>query len=220
MEMRSFRRHLWLALVAAALILTWWLENRPDRINLPTQPPSPSGHNETARPKPKKSGGYETLQGARLVEHRDNDGDSFMIRHAGGTHTFRLYFADAPEKRLHQYNGERLQHQARYFGKPTVQQILQIGVRAREYAIEQLSSRPFTVYTRWAAVYDSGRHYAFVIFDDGQDLSEKLVAEGLARIYTDGATHPDGRSESAFEKHLKSVESKARSNKKGAWGIR
>lgn len=204
---RRLLNHFWLLLACLAIALTWWLENRPA---LPSAPPA----------KPTRSSAYEALRETRLVDHRDNDGDSFMIQHAGGTHTFRLHFADAPEKRMHQYNGERLQHQARYFGGLTVPQVLQVGVKARDYALDLLRSRPFTVHTRWRPVFDSGRYYAFVVFDDGEDLSEKLVNQGLARIYTEGAAHPDGRSEADFKAHLKSSESRARSNKRGAWGIR
>jgi len=66
-----------------------------------------------------------------------------------------------------------------------------------------LTERPFTVYTKWQGVFNSGRHYAFIVFPDGEDLSAKLVREGLARIHTTGTTLPDGRSASHYEKELR-----------------
>jgi len=203
------RNHLWLVLILALLGLTWWLETSKP-FGKQTAPPS----------KPKAVRAYELLESTELVEHRDNDGDSFLVRHAGGTHTFRLHFVDAPEKRLHQFNGDRLKQQAKYFGELTQQQVLPIGQQARDYTVEALSQRRFTVHTRWREVYDSGRYYAFVTFEDGGDLMEELVSEGLVRIYTEGAQHPDGRSEAAFRKRLQALETEARRAKRGAWALK
>ncbi|HCN29904.1 MAG TPA: hypothetical protein DIT64_14415 [Verrucomicrobiales bacterium] len=160
---------------------------------------------------------HEALHGARLLEHRDNDGDSFQILHNGQAHHFRLYFADSPEKRRHQHNGDRLRDQGRYFGGLEEARTIALGLEAKKLAENLLRSRPFTIHTRWHQVYDSGRYYAFVIFDDGEDLGEKLVRAGLARIHTTGAPHPDGRSAQAFEKHLRRLEQEARSEACGGW---
>ncbi len=200
--MRSLRNHLWLLLALLAIGFVWWLELGKSDVRVVT-----------------KRNGYEVLSGVVLVEHRDNDGDSFLVRHPGGTHTFRLYFADAPEKRMHQYNGERLRHQARYFGDLSTAQAIQVGQRARDFTLGILKSRSFQIHTRWHEVFDSSRFYAFVIFDDGEDLAEKLVSAGLARIYTEGASFPDGRSEKAFRKHLQTAEATARREARGAWGL-
>ncbi|HYF34197.1 MAG TPA: thermonuclease family protein, partial [Prosthecobacter sp.] len=161
---------------------------------------------------------FQVLPGARLQAHRSNDGDSFTLSHGGQTYTFRLYFADCPEKERHGYNEERLREQGAYFGGLREKETVAIGKLAKERTEEWLNRQPFTVYTKWQGVYDSGRYYAFVIFADGEDLSEKLVREGLARIHTTGTTLPDGRSRQAFEAHLRNLEGQARAARRGGWG--
>jgi endonuclease YncB( thermonuclease family) len=94
---------------------------------------------------------------------------------------------------------------------------VEIGLAARDYATDLLNQGNFKVYTRWKEVFDSGRYYAFVIFDDGLDLSEKLTAHGLARIHTEGATHPEGRSVQEFNSSLRALERAAKANQVGGW---
>lgn len=220
---RRFTNFLWILLVVLAVGIQLWDEKRRD--TAPAPPPSPSAkpppRSSPARAKqerPRAASGYEVLTGCALVENRNNDGDSFKIRRDGGVHEFRLYFVDAPEKRLHQHNGERLDHQGRYFGGLSRNRTIAIGQQAKELAGELMSARPFRVETRWQPVFDSGRFYAFVFFDDdGDELSEKLVRAGLARIYTEGADLPDGRKKADFERHLKKLEAEAKKNKRGAW---
>jgi endonuclease YncB( thermonuclease family) len=155
------------------------------------------------------------------VDHRDNDGDSFHLAHDGRENEFRVYFVDCPEKRLHQFNGDRLQEQGRYFGGLSVEETLRVGSEARARVDELLRTRPFTVHTRWAPVFDSGRFYAFVFIEHeggGQEeLSEILVREGLCRIHTEGSALPDGRSEREFAARLRALERDARSRRAGAW---
>ncbi len=203
---------LWLLLIAAAVAIQLW-EPRPEQ--KPTSEPPPVVKKSPA-PQPTK--GYEVLDGCSLVEDRNNDGDSFKIRHDGGVHEFRLYFVDAPEKRLHQYNGERLDEQGRYFGGLDREQTIALGQAAQSLALELLRRESFRVETRWQPVFDSGRYYAFVFFErDGEELSEKLTRAGMARIHTMGADLPDGRRRRDFERHLKSLESGARERGVGGW---
>jgi len=69
-------------------------------------------------------------------------------------------------------------------------------------------------------VFESGRHYGFIFFEDtGEELSESLVKEGLARIYTEGTNLPDGRKKADFERHLKQLEAAAKKAKRGGWGL-
>ncbi len=161
-------------------------------------------------------GNFEILSGCRLTDDRNNDGDSFVVVHDGNALTLRLYFVDAPEKRRHQYNGERIGHQARYFGV-SPDRAIEVGVAAKEVALGMLEHEPFTVFTLWEEVYDSGRYYAFVRFPDGGYLSERLVNRGLARIYTKGEDLPDGRSMGAFKSHLQGLEAQAKAAGAGAW---
>ncbi|MDZ4288648.1 MAG: thermonuclease family protein, partial [Prosthecobacter sp.] len=185
MRRRRFANPFWVILILFAIGFQAWKE-------VYKEPPAAS--NGT----PKATKQFAVLQGAFLHEDKNNDGDSFKILHLGQVHEFRLYFADCPEKRRHQYNGDRLRDQGRYFGGLTETQTVAIGQRAQEFAEELLTTQPFTMHTKWQAVFDSGRYYAFIIFSDGEDLSAKLVRAGLARIYTGGTTLPDGRQASFY----------------------
>lgn len=197
----------WL-LFAAALAFQGWKE--VGKILLP--PPA-----ETTARSGKAAKVYEVMYDASLVDDRNNDGDSFKIACKGKVHELRLYFADCPEKRRHAYNGDRLREQGEYFGSLSEERTVALGQQAQAFAREWLTSRPFTVYTKWQGVFDSGRHYAFVVFPDGEDLSAKLVREGLARIHTSGTTLPDGRTEQAYEQELRGLESEARHARRGGW---
>lgn len=163
---------------------------------------------------------WQQLEHCRLLPNHNNDGDSFLVQHSGGTHTFRLYFVDCPEKDLRNDNRQRLEDQARYFGLGTPEEAVRIGGEARAFTL-RLLERPFQVMTRWEAVYDSGRRYAQVLVQqpDGcvRDLAELLVENGLCRIYTKGAPYPNGSSEAQTRNHLQKLEHFARKRKAGAW---
>src|SRR5690606_41234380 len=51
---------------------------------------------------------FERFEGCQLVDHRQNDGDSFRVRLPNGrVEQFRLYFVDAPESDFRTYKGGR-----------------------------------------------------------------------------------------------------------------
>jgi endonuclease YncB( thermonuclease family) len=160
---------------------------------------------------------FEVILGAKLHDHRDNDGDSFHLNHNGQTHEFRLYFADCPEKKRHQFNGDRLAEQGQYFGGLSEAETVAIGRQAQTFTLRLLSTQSFTLYTKWQSVYNSRRHYAFIVFADGEDLSAKLIRAGLARIHTSGIALPDGRSVNDYQNQLRDIEQQARSQRMGAW---
>lgn len=221
---KQFKNLFWIILIVLAIGLQLWDESHKDAgAGSPTAKPEkaePRSTPPTKQPSTARTSknGFEVLTGARLLDHRNNDGDSFKIRHDGQEFELRLYFVDAPEKRLHQYNGERIDHQGRYFGNLTRDQTMEVGLQAKRLVDQLLASRPFRVETRWKAVFDSGRHYAFVFFEDSnEELSEILVREGLARIYTEGSDLPDGRKRADFERHLKKLEANAKAQQKGGW---
>lgn len=162
------------------------------------------------------AGTWTTLGGCRLVEHRDNDGDSFVLEHGGEQITYRLYFADCPEKRRHQYNGERIAEQGRYFGGLSEAGTIAIGEEARDFALGLLREGPVAVLTRGEKVYDSDRRYAFVTAG-GQDLAEALIGRGLARIHTKGVSRPGGLSGSDEYNRLLQLERQAKSRHAGGW---
>ncbi len=184
-------------------------KEKPTRSPIPPQDRGASG----------KSRSWEEWSGCTLVEHRDNDGDSFLVRYAGGEVTLRLYFVDCPEKYRHQYNGDRIAEQGRYFGGLTGAETIGIGETARDFTLQRLRSAPFAVLTRGEPVYDSGRQYAFVTLKQG-DLAELLVQAGLARIYTKGTNRPGGRSSHEEKERLQKKERQAKASGMGAWGLR
>lgn len=234
---KRLKNFFWISLLLLMLGIQVWEESRasrePARTPSPSTKPAPKVSPTKSQPAPsspspkastksvrKSQGGFETLAGCRLHEDRNNDGDSFKLSYAGEVIELRLYFVDAPEKRLHQYNGERLDHQGRYFGGLTREETISIGQKAKEHTEQLLTSRPFRVVTRWQPVFESGRHYGFIFFEDtGEELSESLVKEGLARIYTEGTNLPDGRKKADFERHLKQLEAAAKKAKRGGWGL-
>ena len=171
-----------------------------------------------APPRPGPDGRFVTLVQAHLVEDAGNDGDSFKIAHDGGENVLRLYFVDCPEKREYPLVKSRLKDQAGYFGGLTIPQTLGVGREAKDFTEKLLHERHFTIQTRWERVYDSARSYALVFFEDGEELSEKLVKAGLCRIHTKGTWMPDGRREFDFENHLRTLEREARAEQRGAWG--
>ncbi|MBB5040213.1 thermonuclease family protein [Prosthecobacter dejongeii] len=160
---------------------------------------------------------FEVMYDARLIEDRNNDGDSFKMTYRGKVHEWRLYFADCAEKRRHAYNGDRLREQGQYFGGLSEARTVALGQQAQAFTQQWLEERSFTVYTKWQGVFDSGRHYAFVVFPDGEDLSAKLVREGLARIHTTGTTLPGGRSAAEYGRYLRALEAEARAAGRGGW---
>lgn len=163
------------------------------------------------------SGTWEKFENCTLMEDRANDGDSFILRHGGESHTFRLYFADCAEKYRSDLNAERLAQQAAHFGGISVESVVATGQEARDVSLALLRSGPVTLETRWEEVYDSGRYYAFVRAS-GKDLAELLISKGLARVHTGGATRPGGASERTQRDMLLKLEQSARSRHLGAWG--
>lgn len=223
-------RRLWqtiglLILVGAAY---WYQQNYgtgeavPDSNDAPSkssQPPS-AGSGATAM----KVNGYDRLDDCRLVEHRNNDGDSFMVRHGNREFELRLYYVDSAEKYLsdrYENQRERVGEQARDFGGITIDQTVGLGQEAKSHTLGLITGKPFTVYTKWEQVYDGDRYYGFLqLPGSGEYLSEDLVEHGLARIHTKGEVTPDGVSFYKYRDHLRAVEKEAKAADRGAWGIK
>ncbi len=202
--------------ILVLVLMTWWTRSgepflKEAGVGSPVQAPSAVT--------PSVKGDYQVLRGARLISHRSNDGDSFHISHDGRDYEMRLYYVDCPEKYIAKHNAKRLGHQARYFGGIGLDEAVGVGLEAREFTRGLLEEGSFEVFTRWEGVYGNERHYCFVILRDGTHLSELLVEEGLARIYTKGEPTPDGRKVKEFKKHLKELEYRAKKAARGAWGI-
>lgn len=176
-----------------------------------------------------KINGYDKFSDAELVEDDGNDGDSFKVQVDGREIELRLYFVDAPEKYLSdrwENQRRRVADQAREMGGITVDQAVEIGQKAKSFANSQLEGKPFTVYTYWEPVYDSGRYYGFAELPDGEYLGAKLVREGLARIHTKGpgskqkpVPTPDGASFHRHRDMLFDLEREAKRSSRGTYSF-
>jgi len=176
-----------------------------------------------------QQGDYHVLKNCRLKSHKHNDGDSFHVRlEDGRDQEFRLYFVDAPESALKTYRGgetneDRLRDQSKYFELKDIDKTVRIGKAAKAWVLETLEEGPFTVYTAWDLVYGGPRAYAFVeIHNRGSKrfIHELLVERGLARIHTQKADLPNGRSQGSQLSKLRSYEREAKRAKRGAWSLR
>ena len=229
---RRAKRNSWVTiLLVLAAVALWVNEQRKD-----ADRPAPSSAGETARPgKPDRApapatrtGGYETYRNCSLVAEHNNDGDSFRVRLPDGrAEIVRLYFVDTPESAFTRYrdgetNHRRIRSQAQDLGGLTPEQAVDIGVRAKKFALGLLERRPFTIHTAWDSPYQDQRYHAFVeVEENGKSrwLHEILIERGLARILTKPADLPDGTKADAQLRRLRSLEKAARAADKGAWGM-
>jgi competence ComEA-like helix-hairpin-helix protein len=160
---------------------------------------------------------WKTFKGCHYLPNAANDGDSFHVRAGGKEYIFRLYFVDTPETDTSM--PDRVAEQATYF-HVTIPQTLQIGLEAERFTRQKLA-RPFTVRTCLQDARGRGRrprYFAFVQTATA-DLSESLVANGLARVYG-AASDPAGMNRAEVEwRKLERFERKAQEQKIGGWGI-
>lgn len=161
----------------------------------------------------RRAGDYEVFSGCRWVEHRNNDGDSFHARLPDGREIeLRLYFVDTPESAFKRYRGgetnaDRIYDQARVMGV-SPEEAVEIGKKAKQFTHEELRDQPFTVYTTWEPVFEGGRYYALVEWNDqGKPrwLHEELMRRGMARVHTKPADLPDGTPAKEEQKRLRAM---------------
>ncbi len=211
---------------------SWQDTQPPTRHETTPEPPrrtssEPAG--ETSRESAaSRTGAYETYRGCTLVEDRGNDGDSFKVRLPDGrVEIFRLYFVDAPESEFRRYrngdtNHRRIREQAADLGNITPEQAVEIGRKAKHFALGKLGSGPFTLHTVWDSPFNDQRYHAFLEPSSGGStrwLHELLVEHGLCRIHTKPADLPDGTPASAQREKLRRMEGEAKRKEVGAWGL-
>lgn len=231
------------ALLIAAAVVVWVLDQRNATPSTPRQPPlgnreSPRNPDAPAKPRrtesprssstPEQVGGYEVYRNCRLADDRSNDGDSFKVRLPDGREEiFRLYFVDTPESAFRRYangetNHERIRRQAEDLGGITPEQAVEIGKKAKAFTLGLLGDAPFTLHTSWDSPFHDHRYHAHVeVRENGRIrwLDELLVERGLVRIITKPADMPDGTSANAHKEHLRELESKAKREDRGVWGL-
>lgn len=229
-------------LQVAALVIAagglWWYENvdQPsDVTSSRSTTSSDSGSEIVAKPVStasvatpttqgvsiEKVNGYDRLIGTVMIDHRNNDGDSFFVRHGDREFELRIYYADAPEKYLsdrYENQRRRVAEQARELGGLTVEETVAVGQAAKAHVAKILKGQSFSVFTKWERVYNGERFYGFVLLPDETEwLCENLVENGLARIHTKGEPTPDGNSYRVFKNTLEGLERQAQAAHRGAW---
>lgn len=160
------------------------------------------------------SANWEELEGCQLISSDYNDGDSFLVRHGSGQTIFRLYFVDTPE--TSPKYPDRLKEQASYFGISSIKAV-ELGNAAKKFTAGLLLADEFSVWTRFQKVWPGQRIYGLVELQDGRWLDQRLVAEGLARIYGKRITLPGGQTSREHLAVLGESESTAKSQGKGGW---
>jgi len=152
----------------------------------------------------------------QLIANAANDGDSFHVRGGGREYLVRLYFVDAPEHSLQ--IPARVREQAEWFGT-TEANVLRCGGLAAERVAEWLD-RPFTLYTQMIDARGASRVqrvFAMIKVDD-RYLCERLVENGLARIYGIRRHLHDGTLRWDYVRKLEALEKKAKAARAGLWG--
>ncbi|HMP73277.1 MAG TPA: thermonuclease family protein [Kiritimatiellia bacterium] len=160
---------------------------------------------------------WQKKEGAVIVPHDANDGDSFHARHNRRRYIFRIYWVDAPE--TDRSLPDRVAEQAEYWGI-SENDVVRLGKQATKVAMDFLKDG-FTAHTRLQDALGRSarnRHYALVEVD-GKFLCELLVEQGLARIHGVRAMPPWGPSVTAYRMRLIAAENHARRNRLGAWAI-
>ncbi len=172
--------------------------------------------------KAEKVNGFDKLVGVKMVDHRNNDGDSFFVDYQGKEFELRLYFVDTPEKYLsdrYADQRDRVAAQAKYFDI-SVDDAVKVGQDAKNHVAKILAGKPFTVFTKWERVYDGERYYGFVQLPGSENfLTEELMVHGLGRIHTKGNSLPNGKESRAFKRDLQNLEQIAKKDREGAWGL-
>jgi endonuclease YncB( thermonuclease family) len=230
MDPRPKPKSSWLTLLLVAAAIVIWAVDQKKAFVDPPGPPStrtekpdaPASHS------PEKTGRYEVYRSCTLVEARNNDGDSFMVKLPTGRQAeFRLYFVDTPESAFKSYAGgetnhPRIHQQATDLGGITDEQAVEIGKKGKAFTLALLASRPFTLWTEWDSPYHDNRFHAHVeVQQDGKPrwLHQLLVERGLVRLITKPADLPDGTPAAKEKENLRIMEREAKRKQIGVWGL-
>jgi len=163
---------------------------------------------------------FTVLENLRIVDHPDNDGDSFKVTDGESQWLLRLYFVDCPESSAGDATmRRRLREQTRYFGLENHTDTIAYGKKAHE-AVKKWLSEPFIAYTTFASGMgrsNTPRYLAFVVTDEGEDLDVLLVKNGLAR--TSGTRRGDfrGMHRDDRQAYLQDHEVSAIHGRRGIW---
>lgn len=158
---------------------------------------------------------WEVLHGCQLLEHAENDGDTFYTLWNGKPFIFRLYSVDAPE--MDSTLPDRVTEQAAYFGISR-DQVPELAQAAKRHAAEFLKDG-FTAVTCWQKARGPGsmeRFFALLRVGE-RDLARELVAQGLVRIHGPAASWPEPSKTGAALRELRLIEADAKAQGAGGW---
>ncbi|MBU1693859.1 MAG: tetratricopeptide repeat protein [Verrucomicrobia bacterium] len=158
---------------------------------------------------------WQKLSNCRLDLGRPRDGDTLPVVHGGQEYVFRLYFVEAAES--NREASATLIDQATYWDIPDMR-VIRVGREAAAF-VEKILAPGFSVLTQWeraSGPKDTTWYYAIVQVGE-EDLAERLVEEGLARIHGASTPPPDGTSLETFTQRLRQAETRAKQRKVGAW---
>ena len=161
---------------------------------------------------------WEQLEGCTLGDTKYADGDSFHVKCKDRELIIRLYFVDTPEHSGDQRFPDRIAEQAKYFGISSPE-VLKVGDAADSFTMKTLGAEPFTVFTCGQDAMGASKQqrlYGIVETKQG-NLAELLVKNGLARIYGNHVTMPDGMDGQQYEEKLGKLEQEAKQKKVGGW---
>ncbi len=224
----------WLTLLLVTAAVVIWAYDQKKALDHPAKPGVPQtgeSHSTPGSYSPEdteKTGRYEVYRHCTLVEARNNDGDSFIVRLPTDKHAeFRLYFVDTPESAFKSYAGgetnhQRIHQQATNLGGITDEQAVEIGKKAKAFTLALLASQPFTIYTEWDSPFHDHRFHAHVqVIQDGKPrwLHQLLVERGFVRLITKPADLPDGTPAAKERENLRNLERIAKQKRIGVWAL-
>ena len=206
-----------LVIALVALVLHRNRPALPKAIPVPGQEPLATTYEQDIHPVRQT---FEVLDKVSLVDSRGNEADTLRINTGTREEIFVLYFVDALEASWN--HPQRINDQARWFGNVTDKAIVDGGVEALNYVRNLLTTRPFTVLTRWERIPNSTRYYALIMVEHqpGQwvYLADLLMNQGYARIHGLRTALPnDSRDEITYLLELKTLGQQARTAKAGIW---
>lgn len=181
-----------------------------------------TGPGSATGPQVRMAASFETISNASLVDHPGNTGDQFRLRFGDREETFQLYWVQSPE--VSQQAQHRVEEQSSYFGGIEPEHVTAAGVEARAVVRELLATRPFSVLTRWEAVGETSKYFAYVMVEHQPGeisfLCELLTVKGLAMITGEPGETPMVRPEmdgEAYARRLRAYTQFAQQQRLGAW---
>ena len=167
---------------------------------------------------------FQILDKTSVVNREEALGHTFFLLDSKGSrYKIYHYFVESPPTDLDDNTSPKLARLARYFGNVPLEKLIEIGVKAREFTLENLATRPFRIVTLFSPLKNQVGVYAYALIRDEKGdehyLSELLVREGLAAVSAQGEYLPFGDTRTSYRNHLIKLEREARAEKRGVWAF-